>query len=458
MMSNWLIFAICSYVLVQLLIAWVASRFIRTETDYLLAGRHLGVGLASFSLFATWFGAETVIGSAGAVAGQGLSGGRTDPFGYALCLMLMASLLAAQMRARNYVTLGDFFRERFGTAAEKLAAVAMIPTSLIWAAAQILAFASILTAVTSLALDASLIITVVIVVVYSTLGGMLGDVITDCLQGSIVIIGLAVLLYLVIDQAGGISTALGAVDPSRLTILNREEGIFEQLDGWMIPILGSLVAQEAMSRLLATRSAAVAKRACYVAAVIYLTIGCMPVMIALFGYQMIDVTDNQDSFLPALAMQVMPPVLYILFLGALISAILSTIDSALLSATALASHNLLLPQYPDINEKQKLIITRSFVVLCGIFSYLVAANGESIFELVELASYFGSSGILVCVLTGLSAKAGGQLAALATLVTGIILTSLGEFVIEVPAPYLSAVAGCIAVYWLTSLYEIKVRA
>ena len=139
-MSSWLIFAICAYVFVQLLIAWMASRFINTETDYLLAGRNLGVGLASFSLFATCFGAETVIGSAGAVAGQGLSGGRTDPFGYALCLLFMASLLAAQMRARNYVTLGDFFRERFGKAAEKLAAVAMIPTSLIWAATKYFMF------------------------------------------------------------------------------------------------------------------------------------------------------------------------------------------------------------------------------------------------------------------------------------------------------------------------------
>lgn len=452
-MSAWVIPAISFYVLLQLLIAWFASRFINTETDYLLAGRRLGLGLGAFSLFATWFGAETVIGSAGAVADQGLSGGRTDPFGYALCLVLMAILLASQMRARGYVTFGDFFRDRFGKVAEKLAAIAMIPTSLIWAAAQILAFASILTTLTALPLDASLIITVVIVVTYSTLGGMLGDVITDCIQGTVVILGLASLFYLVVDQAGGIGAAIASVDPARLTLLSADESVFAQLDGWMIPILGSLVAQEAMSRLLSTTSATVAKRACYLAAGTYLIVGMIPVLIALFGYQMITPAENRDSFLPALALEVMPPVLYVVFLGALISAILSTIDSALLSATALASHNLLLPQFPTISEKRKLIITRSFVVLSGIFCYLVARSGDSIFGLVELASYFGSAGILVCVLAGLNSRSGSGLAAVATLITGIVLTSLGEFVIDMEAPYLTAVSGCVLVYIALGCYE-----
>lgn len=456
-MSLWLILSLSIYIALQLYIAWLASRYIRNETDYLLAGRSLGIGLGSFSLFATWFGAETVIGSAGAVAGSGLSGGRTDPFGYGVCLILMAIFLAGQMRARNYVTLGDYFRERFGPLAEKLASLAMIPTSLIWAAAQILAFASILTSTTALSLDISLIITVVIVVTYSTLGGMLGDVFTDCIQGSVVIIGLALLLYLVIGEVGGLGAAIASIEPSRLEIFREDESLLQQLDGWMIPILGSLVAQEAMSRLLATRSADIARRACYVAAVMYMIVGLMPVLIALFGYQLIPLPEEQDSFLPALALNIMPPVLYVIFLGALISAILSTIDSALLSATALLSHNLLLRHYPDLAEKRKLLITRGFMVLSGLFCYVVAAGGDSIFGLVELASSFGSSGIVVCVLAGLYVRGGGQLTGIATLITGIVLTSLGEFVIDMEAPYLTAVAGCAIVYTLMNVYERKAK-
>lgn len=456
-MSLWLILSLTVYIALQLFIAWIASRYIRNETDYLLAGRRLGLGLSSFSLFATWFGAETVIGSSGAVAASGLSGGRTDPFGYGICLILMAILIAGQMRARNYVTLADYFRERFGTAAEKLASLAMIPTSLIWAAAQVLAFASILTGVTTLPLDLSLILTVLIVVTYSTMGGMLGDVYTDCIQGTVVIIGLVLLLWMVIDTAGGLSAVVTAIEPSRLKLFSDDETLLQQLDGWMIPILGSLVAQEAMSRLLAARTTAIAKRACYIAAVIYICVGLMPVLIALFGYHLVPAPEEPDSFLPALALQVLPPVLHVIFLGALISTILSTIDSALLSATALASHNLLLPHYPDITEEKKLLLTRIFMVFSGLFCYLVAAGGDSIFGLVELASSFGSAGLLVCVLAGLYLRGGGRLTGMATLITGILLTSLGEFVIEMEAPYLTAVAGCMLVYLAGCLYENRLR-
>ena len=75
--------AIFAYVALQMLIGVLVSRSVRTEDDYLLAGRQLGPALATFSVFATWFGAETGVGSAGAVYQTGLSATRADPFGYA---------------------------------------------------------------------------------------------------------------------------------------------------------------------------------------------------------------------------------------------------------------------------------------------------------------------------------------------------------------------------------------
>jgi SSS family transporter len=445
-MSNWIAYAVFGYILLQLIIAAAAARFIKTETDYLLAGRSLGVPLASLSLFATWFGAETVLGSSGAVAAQGLSGGRADPFGYTICLLLMAALLAAQMRARGYFTLGDFFRDRYGHGAEKLAAIIMIPTSVIWAAAQILALANILTAVTPLSITYSLLFSVAIVVLYSTLGGMLGDVVTDCLQGAVIIIGLAILLYLVVDAAGGISAAVSAVAPERLRLISGEESLLAQIDGWMVPILGSLVAQEAMSRLLATRSPRIARQSCLAAAAIYITVGSIPVVIGLAGVALIPPAETQDAFLPALAAEIMPPVLHVLFLGALVSAILSTIDSALLAVTALATHNLVIPIFPRLGERGRLRLNRLFTLIAGICCYFIAVGGDSIFELVQLSSSFGSAGIVICVLAGLYLKHGNQITAILTLATGIIMTLAGEFFIEFEAPYLTAVLACAGVY------------
>lgn len=81
------------YLLLQVLIGYLVSRSIRSEGDYFLGGRRLGGLLVSFSRFATWFGAETCIGSSAAVYERGLSGSRADPFGYSACLLLLGLLL-----------------------------------------------------------------------------------------------------------------------------------------------------------------------------------------------------------------------------------------------------------------------------------------------------------------------------------------------------------------------------
>ena len=75
---NPVLLAVLGYVALQLLVGMWVSRNIRTESDYLLAGRGLGRGLAMMSLFATWFGAETCLGAAGAVYKDGLGGGKAD--------------------------------------------------------------------------------------------------------------------------------------------------------------------------------------------------------------------------------------------------------------------------------------------------------------------------------------------------------------------------------------------
>ncbi|MCS7212545.1 MAG: hypothetical protein NZ844_13065, partial [Chloroherpetonaceae bacterium] len=77
--------SILGYVLLQLVIGFLLSRRIHTESDYLLAGRRLGFGISTLTLFATWFGAEACLGAAGAIYQEGFAGSISDPFGYALC-------------------------------------------------------------------------------------------------------------------------------------------------------------------------------------------------------------------------------------------------------------------------------------------------------------------------------------------------------------------------------------
>lgn len=455
-MDNWIAFVLFVYVVLQFVIAVIASRYIKSETDYLLAGRNLGVFTAGMSLFATWFGAETVMGTSGAVAEEGLSGGRADPFGYTVCLILMGLLFAYRMRAGRYMTICDFFRERFGPAAEKISALVMIPTSLIWAAAQILAFGSILSLITPFPLEVSLLLTVFIVIGYSSIGGMIGDVATDVVQGIIIAIGLAILLAVVISTAGGWGPALESIDPQRLHLFPANESPWAKIDSWMVPVIGSLVAQEAMSRMLSTKSPEKARAACLTGAGIYFVVGLMPLIIGLVGGGLIVHPDESDSFIPALAKDLLPPALYALFLGALISAILSTIDSALLSSTALAGHNIIVPLFPGITERKKTQIERILVVASGIFCCYTAIVGDNIFSLVEIASSFGSAGLVVCVFGGLYWKRGGLRTALVTLAAGVFFTLLFDYVLGFDAPYMAALAGCVIVYVAMAAWEGKV--
>ena len=88
----------------------LVSRGIRSEADYLVAARNIGSGLAKFSMFATWFGGETCIGTAGKSYEECFAGGTTGPFGYALALVVMGLVFAVPLWKRGLTTLAALAR------------------------------------------------------------------------------------------------------------------------------------------------------------------------------------------------------------------------------------------------------------------------------------------------------------------------------------------------------------
>jgi Na+/proline symporter len=161
---NLVVGGVLVYVLAQLLVgAWV-SRRIATEDDYLVAGRRLGYGLGVFTIFATWFGAETCIGAAGAIYEDGISGGSADPFGYALCIFAMGAFFAVPLWRRKLTTIADLFRSRFSAGVERFAVLLMVPTSLLWAAAQIRAFGQVLAASSDLGVGITITVAAAVVI------------------------------------------------------------------------------------------------------------------------------------------------------------------------------------------------------------------------------------------------------------------------------------------------------
>ncbi len=375
---NLLVAAIFVYVGLQMLLGIVVSRNIRTEDDYLLAGRRLGPGLATFSLFATWFGAETCIGAAGAVYEQGLSATRADPFGYALCIIIVAAVFAVPLWHAKITTLGDLFRRRYSPRVEQLAVVLMIPTSILWAGAQIRAFGQVLASSSDgLSASTGIALAALTVLVYTAFGGLLADAWTDLVQGIVLAVGLIVVSVLVVNAMGGLGTALANVSPGHWQWRAPGESTIEVLNRWAIPILGSLTAQELVSRIIACRSPEVAQRSAWMASGGYLAIGILPVGLGLIATQASIQVADAEHVLPVLAATHLPQIGYVLFVGALVSAILSTVDSCLLVSGSLISHNLVVPRMPAISERGKLLAARIGVVGSGLAAWYLALSSDS---------------------------------------------------------------------------------
>lgn len=442
-----LLLGIAAYIIIQLLIGVLVSRRIKSESDYLLAGRRLGLGLGTFTIFATWFGAETCIGAAGSIYSEGLAGGAADPFGYGACLILMGAIFAVPLWRRGLTTFADLFRQRYSPSVERLVVLLIVPGSVMWAAAQIRAFGQVISASSAFEVEVAITLAAVVVIVYTIYGGLLADAITDLVQGIALIVGLVILFVIVTNSFGGLEPAAATIPRERLNPFGGpDDSILSVVEQWAIPICGSVLSQELVARVLAAHSPQVARRASLLGGGLYLAVGFIPVFLGLIGAQILPELAEPEQLLAQVAQKYLPAFLYIAFAGALVSAVLSTVDSALLAAAALTSHNLVAPLWPKLSEAAKVRTARIGVFVFGVIAYTLALHAEGVYALVEEASAFGSAGVFTVALFALFTRFGDARAALAALITGLVTWIGGAYVLGLPLPYLTSLAASFAVY------------
>lgn len=370
----------------QVLIAAWAGRGAKSDADYLVAGRRLGVGAVGMSLFATWFASESLIATSSEVASSGLAGARTEPFAYALGILGIALFFAHRLRSGGYITIADFLRARFGEGTEVLAAGVIALSATTWSAAQLYAFATIISAASPLDFTTALVGATLLVLTYTMFGGLAGDVVTDIVQGLIIIAAMVMLAFLMLDSHGGIAAAVASVPPEAWSFRLPGESWIAWAELWLVPIAGTMVSQEALSRTLAARSPEIARRGALAGAAIYLVVGLVPVSFGLFGPALGPVLGvelaSDETFLPSLAQALFPPWLHIVFTGALLSAILSSVDSALLAVSAVTTESGYRRIDPDASPTRMLHAARGATLVAGVLAALVAASGESLRDLV----------------------------------------------------------------------------
>jgi Na+/proline symporter len=129
---------------------------------------------------------------------------------------------------------------------------------------------------------------------------------------------------------------------------------------------------------------------------------------------------------------------------------LSTVDSCLLAAGSLVSHNLIVPLKPALTDRQKIRAARIGVAVFGVVAYFIALYGGGINELVATASALGSAGIFVVGMFGLFSRVGGAASAYAALVAGMLVWAAGEYWLDWSTPYIAALAASLAAYLLAA--------
>ncbi|OYW26128.1 MAG: sodium:solute symporter, partial [Methyloversatilis sp. 12-65-5] len=127
------------YLVISIGVGMYAATRVHTSRDYVVAGRHLPIYIVTATVFATWFGSETVLGIPATFLNEGLHGIVSDPFGSSMCLILVGLFFARKLYRMNLLTLTDYYRKRYGRKVEVITGVAIIISYLGWVSAQMTA-------------------------------------------------------------------------------------------------------------------------------------------------------------------------------------------------------------------------------------------------------------------------------------------------------------------------------
>lgn len=428
-----LLFSIIIYLLATILVGFLAARKVQTANDFMLAGRSLPLLISSTAMFATWFGSETVFGASSQFLEGGLYAVIEDPFGAVLCLVLFGLFFARKLYRMNLLTLGDFFKVRFGRNTELTASLFLALPYLGYIAAQLVAMALILSVVTGLVLWQGVIISAFVVTIYTYVGGMWAITITDFIQTIIIITGLLILCVIMSIKAGGFTRVISEVHPETWKFFPEASprAIASYLAAWAVLGLGSIPSQDVFQRSMSSRSEKVALWSCLVAAGLYLTIALFPLFISLCTkllYPEFLKGDTQFA-LPTMVLQHTTLPVQIMFFGSLLSAIMSTTSSAILAPASIFSENLMKPLMSHrLTDRQLLFMTKGSVILFSALATIMACLRSNIYELVGESSILSLVSLFAPLTFGLywrrSSAAGAMLAMVLGMLTWFIFELL----------------------------------
>ncbi len=429
-----LLWFVIIYWIISVGIGLWAARRVKTSADYAVAGRSLPLYIVTATVFATWFGSETVLGIPATFLREGLGGVIADPFGSSLCLILVGLFFAKPLYRMQLLTIGDFYRNKYGRTVEALTTLCIVLSYLGWVAAQISALGLVFHVVSEGAMEQStgMIIGAATVLIYTMWGGMWAVAITDFLQMIIIVIGMLYIGWDISQLAGGVTTVVThAADAGKFASFWPGASLASVLGfaaAAVTMMLGSIPQQDVFQRVASSKDENTAGRAAILGGCLYFCFAFIPMFLAYSAtlidpelvQKLIDGDKQSQLILPTLILNHAPIFAQIMFFGALLSAIKSCASATLLAPSVTFTENILKPAFKHLGDKQLLKLMRIVVLCFTVLVTLFALNSQlSIYKMVENAYKVTLVSAFVPLVFGLYWKPANQQGALAAIVLGL---------------------------------------
>jgi len=418
-----------------------ATRFIGSNTDFLLAGRRLGLALATATLCATHFGGGFVLGSGEWGYTHGMTG-IAYAVGVGFSLILLGFVAARKMRRLAMFTVPDYLELRYnsklarllGTLLSLVAIVGIIGAQ-VWAAQGALSILGV--DPTWAAVAATLMF-----IVYTAMSGLWGVTLTDAVQLAIIFVGVPIAAVLAVGEAGGFEGIRIAIDAQSMEIGTDRyfspfgAGLGLVLAAVVPTMMYTLIGQDFYQRLFAARDENTAFRAAVFAGALLIAFAIFPVVTGMAARALFGADIEAARAIPMLIDEVLPAWAAAIVIAAILGAIMSTADSLLMAGTSHVTHDIyikLIDPAAGKDSKRLLLISRIVTVVLGLLALWMALNFKAIIGMLLMSYTLYAAGVFIPVVGGLYWKRATAAGAIAAIVGGSAFGLAGELGWVAPA-------------------------
>lgn len=429
-MNVLVVIIVVTYLMIMLGIGYYSSTKIKSNEDFVLAGRRLGPILLAGTLAATEIGGGSSLGVVEKSYGAwGLSASwYVIAMGIAFVIL---AIFAPKLRRAEVKTVPEYFRRRYGKTSGLITTFIMMIPLIGLTAIQFIASATILSIMLGINYSLAVTIVAIVITIYAIMGGLWSVTLTDFVQVFFIVIGMALAIPFSLNLAGGMGNV----------VANVPEGTFNMFKGIspstivalvVMYIASFTVGQEAVSRFYAAKDEKTAVQGSIISALINLLFAFIPTILGIITLALVNMGKIDSGVimqggaryaLPHLAMNTMPAVVIGILFAGIISATMSSADSDLLGAGAIFGNEIYKVYInKDADNKNVMKVTKITMAIIGLLAYLFALfNTGSIIKVLMFAFSLRAAGAFFPYVIGLYWKKASSAGTIASLILGSVV-------------------------------------